>query len=121
MFSKMFHSLLFVQMFIHSILENISVYAFQKCAAENTRDWACRLVKFWNDHLANMKKLAMCMMSVNPLLNALIYAGFLRRYRARMRGLVLPLLMTVQFVRLRCMKNKEATVTVTMTAASAGK
>jgi hypothetical protein len=76
-------------MFINSTLEISSQYASLKCSTstEVVGDWKCTLFRFWDICLASrVYSLALCLVSTNPLLNGLIYAGFYRQYRARLIG-----------------------------------
>jgi hypothetical protein len=80
-----------------SILDTFSDYVTPKCNAEEVKSWICYMNSLWIQKMAAyVFILAKWLVSVNPLLNALIYAGFVPRYRARvlmllqLRGMPLP-------------------------------
>jgi hypothetical protein len=88
-------------MFINSILSNASEYAFPLCSIEIDKNssWFCRMFSFWYANGPHVGILARFMLSTNPLLNGLIYAGFLAQYRARVIGIIGMLLLPIRIWR----------------------
>jgi hypothetical protein len=67
-----------------SILDTFGDYITPKCNAEEVKSWICYMHIVWIKEIAvYMSPLGRCLLSTNPLLNALIYAGFISSCRER--------------------------------------